>query len=127
MKYQPKIYAAALADIAGGKISPETERAVVKKFLELVRKNGDESSLPKIVAVAEKMIRARNGVRKIVLESARPVSPVQKKSLLKMAQDKDLVEEKINPDLIAGVKVTVDEERQLDFSLRRKIDRLFHY
>ncbi|MFH0890476.1 MAG: F0F1 ATP synthase subunit delta [Candidatus Liptonbacteria bacterium] len=127
MKYRPKIYASALAEIAGGKISAERESGVIEKFLELVGKNGDTASLPKIIAATEKILRAKDGIRRVVLESARELSPGQKKSLLDLVREDDLIEEKINPDLIAGVKVTVDEERQLDFSLRRKLDRLFHY
>jgi len=93
MKYQPKHYATALIETLGKKITAEREERVIKKFLELVRKNSDG----------------------------------KKKSLLHFTHAEDTIEEKVNPELIAGVKITIDEESQLDFSLRRKLDGLFHY
>ncbi len=127
MKYQPKYYATALVETLANKTSAEHHKAVAKKFLELVAKNGDGNSLRKIISQAEKLIRVKTGERKVEIESARALTPAQKKSLLHFVHAKDTVEEKINPELIAGVKITLDEESQLDFSLRRKLDRLFHY
>ncbi|HEY4526054.1 MAG TPA: F0F1 ATP synthase subunit delta [Candidatus Paceibacterota bacterium] len=127
MKYQPKHYATALIETLGKKITAEREERVIKKFLELVRKNSDGNSLRKIVSEAEKLIRTKTGKRKVEIESARALTLAQKKSLLHFTHAEDTIEEKVNPELIAGVKITIDEESQLDFSLRRKLDGLFHY
>ena len=37
----------------------------------------------------------------------------------------DSIEEKINPEIIAGVKIVIDHEKQLDVSLQKKLQQLF--
>ena len=36
-----------------------------------------------------------------------------------------MVKEKINPELIAGIKVMINNNKQLDFSLKNKLDNIF--
>ncbi len=80
MKYQAKFYAAALAEVAAEPLKPEAEKKVMQNFLALVRKNGDLHQLPKIMSEAERLLRKRTGRRKVVLESARPLTPALLKS-----------------------------------------------
>jgi len=48
------------------------------------------------------------------------------KALLKQfVKEGDIVKEKINRELIAGVKVIVDGERQLDYSMQDKLQSIF--
>ena len=76
--------------------------------------NGIEKDIPVDCLV-------KSGNKKIVLEMAR-----QNKVILKSVIKKnDVVEEKINPELIAGIKIIIDNERQLDFSLKNKLDKIF--
>lgn len=42
-----------------------------------------------------------------------------------LAKNGDIVEEKINPILVAGLKVIVNGERQLDMSLAHKLNNIF--
>jgi F0F1-type ATP synthase delta subunit len=125
MKYRTADYGKALAEaIRDGKAK---DSDLQKNFLGLVRKNGDEARLPAILAHAEMILRRGTGERKLVVESARPLSPAARKTLQKIIQPKDAVEEKLNPDLVAGVRITVNEEMQWDGSLARKIQKLFAY
>lgn len=117
MKYSPRLYAQALAAAKG--------KEVIPNFLKLLRKNGDERLLPKIVAEAEKLILVKSGRRKVVIESARPLSDQQKKLLHKALKPGDVVEEKISPELVAGVKIIVNNELQFDATLARKLKKMF--
>lgn len=121
MRYAPELYAKALAAVAHGNLAPAKEREIVKNFLTLVRANGDGGKLPKIVEAAEKLLRAKTGRRRVVIESARPLGILLKK----FSAGADAVEEKIDPALIAGVRITVNDELQYDGSLRHKLDTLF--
>ncbi len=106
MKHKAKEYAKALVDV---------KKFNLKNFLRVLEKNGDRKKLKEIVALAERMM-----YRKIMIETARRVKVVWPK------KKNDLIEEKINPDLIAGVKITVNGEKQLDFSLKNKVEKIFN-
>lgn len=129
MKYRPEIYAKAFA-LAAEKNPPaggaaEQEKKIIRNLLALVRRNGDAKDLPKITSHAEKILREKEGRKKFLFESARPIAQELRKSLLGMLREKDVTEEKVVPDLVAGVRVTVDEERQFDATLARKLQKMF--
>lgn len=124
MKYSAKTYAQAFTAAVGKPLAPEQEHAIIKNFLALIKKNGDSYNLKKIVAKAEKLLRAKTGKRKVIVETARPVKKLE--TLLRTITKKsDIIEERVNPDIIAGVRVTVNDEEQFDGSLKRKLQKLF--
>jgi len=125
MKHSPKLYATAFAEAAEGKLSPEQEKKLVKNLLKIVEFNGDGHRLMQILAEAERLLRKKSGKHKVVVESARALTPANRKMLARFADKNDVLEEKISPELGAGVKIVIDEEKQLDFSLRRKLEKLF--
>ncbi len=124
MKYNPKIYAKAFSQVAAGPLNKDKERQLINNFLAAIRRNNDVSQLKKIFEETEKILRAKSGRRKITLESGRHLSNLQGK-LKNFLKKDDIVEGKINPELIAGVKITVDEGEQFDGSLKWKLDKLF--
>ena len=125
MKYSPKLYATAFSELASGPLKPAEEKNLIANLLRTVEKNGDRSGLQKILAETDRLLRAKSGRRKVVLETARALDPKSLTELQHLFQKKDIVETRLNTDLVAGVKVTVDGERQFDGSLRRKLDKLF--
>lgn len=124
MKFSTFIYAQALAQAIADPAAQGEE--IIKNFMALVVKNGDGAHLKKIVAEAARLVHRKSGVRDITLESARALHPEQKKTLHgHFAKSSDAVEEKVNPELVAGTRVTVNDELQFDGSLRTKLDQLF--
>ncbi|OGY99107.1 MAG: hypothetical protein A2945_05310 [Candidatus Liptonbacteria bacterium RIFCSPLOWO2_01_FULL_52_25] len=125
MKYPSHIYAKALA----GAITDPNAKAgeeIMKNFMAIVLKNGDGAHLKKIVAETARLVHRKSGVRDVTLESARSLHADQKKEIWNhFAGPNDAVEAKTNPELIAGVRVTVNDELQFDGSLRTKLDTLF--
>ena len=97
---------------------------VISTFTALVKRNGDWSRRRDILAAAEQLVRERNGQKSVVIESARPLSPAHLRSL-KHHFPGAAVQETINPELIAGVRITVDGTQQLDESLRHILKHLF--
>jgi F0F1-type ATP synthase delta subunit len=95
--------------------------------VELVRKNGDGSKLSRIVSEAEKILREKSGHRKLVFETARPMTAEMRHSLLHMVHKTDTVEEKVSPSLIAGVRVTQNDELEWDGSMAKKLQKIFPY
>ncbi len=124
MKYRSSIYAKALAEvITDRKVTDDA--AVVRNFLAMVERNGDSSHLTAILEEAARLSRGKKGIHKVMLESARSMSDVQRKAVVALVSESDVVEEMINGELIAGIRVVVDDERQFDGSLKGKLDKLF--
>jgi F0F1-type ATP synthase delta subunit len=125
MKTSPKNYARAFAEVVSGDLSAAEEKKFIKNFTALVEKNGDASKWSKILMEAERMIREKTGQRKIVLESARPLTAKLRKELNHIVRKDDVVEEKVDAALVAGVRVLINDEEQFDASLARKLQKMF--
>jgi len=125
MKYPAHIYAKALAEAIATTKGKAAEDAVVKNFIALVRRNGDEAHIRKLVEEAARMVRGKSGVRKVTIETARALKAPQRKLLDHFIKGGDIVEERIDPALVAGVKIILDDELQFDGSLKGKMDKIF--
>ena len=126
MKYSVHTYAQALVEVIedqtrGAKLG---DNVIEKNFLELVRKNGDEVHLPQILDEASRLARGKSGIRQVTVESARELSASQKTTLKHFMKPHDVVEERIDPELIAGIKITVNDELQFDGSLKNKLNKV---
>jgi len=117
-KYSSKTYARALSVL----ILEKESKKNLNGFLDFIRKNGDLKKTKEVIALTEAIFYKKTGKRKITLEIARKI---ERKNILKdFFQEGDIVKEKINPELIAGLKVNVNNEKQLDYSLKSKLDNL---
>jgi F0F1-type ATP synthase delta subunit len=123
MKYKPQDYAKAFAEVAARTPSGR-EEAILKNFLAIVRRNGDMRRIGKIAKLAENLLMKKSGRSKWTIQSARPIGNARDVfgNLIKPA---DILEEKIDPEVIAGVKITRDDEKQFDGTLKAKLDKLF--
>jgi len=126
MKYPTHSYAQALAEVIRDPKAKAHEAEIVKNFLALLHKNGDESHARKIVEEAARLARRYGGGRKVTVESARRLTPAQKKLVHGFLKKDDTVEERIDPDLIAGIRIILNDEMQFDGSLRGKVDKIFN-
>ncbi len=129
MKYPAHIYAKALVAVLSGHAGaaghePHRDEEIAKNFLALVRKNGDEAHLQKILEEASRFARGKSGVRKVTIASARILQPPQRKALVHFMKPGDVVEERVDPDLIAGIKIVLDDELQFDGSLKNKLNQV---
>jgi F0F1-type ATP synthase delta subunit len=121
MKYPAHIYAKALVEVLG---DPAVKDAVAaKNFLDLVKRNGDEADLGKMLEEASRFARGKSGVHKITVASARALTESQRYTVNGFIKPGDVVEHRIEPELVAGVKIIVDDELQFDGSLKNKLDR----
>ena len=123
MKYPAHIYAKALVEVLGDPKAKD-DALIAKNFLELVTRNGDAGHLEKILEEASRFARGRSGVRKVTIESARALSAAQMESLKRFMKEGDVVEKRIDSNLIAGIRITLNEELQFDGSLKNKLNRV---
>jgi F0F1-type ATP synthase delta subunit len=122
MKIKSKIYAQALVELMLGNKTSEEETEIADKFLKLLEKNSDLRRVKEIISLAEDLFIKKTGRRKIILETARRVP--EKEIIEKISQTGDIVKKKINKDLIAGIKIIINDE-QLDMSMKNKLNKLF--
>ena len=121
MRYDPRIYARAFVET----LEHLNEEECVRKFIALVYKNGDAGDLPKVFLQIERVLVQREGGRIVTVETARKLSPEWSAKIKRMFNGKDRVTEHVRPEIIAGVRIEIDGEREFDGSLKRKLDRLF--
>jgi F0F1-type ATP synthase delta subunit len=121
MKYKPKTYAQALVSAILEK--RVEEKKIAYNFLVLLQKNQDMKKANEILVLAEKILLQKTGNKKITFQTARKL---QSKDAVKLFVKKgDMIQEKINSELIAGIKIIVNDETQLDFSLKNKLEKIF--
>jgi len=123
MKYPINSYAKALAEAILSKDG--NSKQIEKNFIAVLRKNGDESHAWKIIKESEIVLRKKDGTKKIVLRSARPLKKSPKDILGEMLGPEDVCEVAVSPDLIAGMTITVNDDLRFDGSLKGKIDKMF--
>ncbi len=124
MKYRIAQYAQALH--AALKDAPASkQKETMRRFAALLTRHRMSGKSDLIVGSYEKIILSEGGVRKVSIESAAPMSERLKKEIGEIMGKKIVVEEKTRPDLLAGIKILVDDELLIDASARRQIERIF--
>lgn len=123
-KNKVKIYAKALAGAILGKKTSENK--IVANFVNLLIKTDQEKKAKEILTLTEDLLLRKQGKKKIVFEMARRLTPGNKSLLKQFVKEGDVVKEKINHQLIAGVKIVVNNEKQFDNSMQAKIQRIFN-
>jgi F0F1-type ATP synthase delta subunit len=125
MKYPAHLYAKALVEVLSASKGTKAEQdALADNFIAIVRKNGDEAHLKKILEEASRFARGKSGMRKVVVASARALNPSQEKTIGQFVKKEDIVVRQIDPGLIAGIRITVNDELQFDGSLKNKLNKV---
>jgi len=124
MKYSTLTYAEALADVAREAHAGDVPR-IQKNFLELLRRSGDEAHLSKILVEAERIMRAKDGSKHFVVTTARKQKMAAHEILKDLVGPHDAVTESVDPTLVAGMRVVVNDEMVFDGSLRSKLEKMF--
>jgi len=118
-----KLYAKALSDvIAKRKVD---EKKIIKNFIKFLISSGYTKKTNQILDLAEEMLLKKQGKRKIIFETARSLTPKTRAFLEEFVKEGDVVKEKINQDLVAGIKITVNNEKQFDNSILNKINNIY--
>lgn len=123
MKYQPRHYAIAFREALQSGVA----YAVAKEnLLATLDRKGSRHRLPQVVHEIERLEAKEIGGRMVTIEFAREVPEKTANHLVHSFTPKDRVTTQIRPELIAGARVTIDDEQELDLSLRGKMRALFN-
>ena len=120
MKYSSKIYARAFWEAYEKKSAPETAR----RFLGLVRKNGDFSKLPKIIYDFKKLYNKKHDIKEVRVEMAREDKSIinQVKDILKLKHEPEV---EIKKEILGGAVITIDDEVIIDGSIKTRTQKMF--
>lgn len=123
-KYQAKFYAKAISKVLAKDMDKKEVENALTNFLSIVEKNQDQKELRKISQIAQDLLQEKFGINQATFESARPLSLENIKKLKETLGKDDIYNEKINPELLAGLKIIKNGNEQIDFSLANKIKNI---
>ena len=124
MKYAPRDYAEAFAE-AYQEVSAAERAGLLHRFAKTIQRHGDLHRVPKIFTAIEEQFAKQRGGRMVKVEFAREVADSLKKKVRERFLEKDIVVFAVNPKLIAGVRITINGEEELDNSFQRKLLKMF--
>lgn len=120
MKYSHKTYAKAL--IKALDYNKNTEE-VVLNFLKLLQKNNDFNQFKKIINFFEDLLYQKENKKKIIVEMIEEHKDLINK-LKKFFPESNIIYKK-NVNLIAGLRILINNEKELDFSLKNRLNQIF--
>lgn len=125
MKYSPQNYAKAfvqkLEEVSLGEVDD-----LIKNFIKKIVHYGDFSGIGKIQKAVEYELIKRQKGKLVEVEFAREIDEKVTRGLLVNFTEQDLIRIKINNQLVAGTRITIDGEREFDNSLRGKLNKIFN-
>ncbi len=124
MKYKTAQYAEALAQALDG-VDKETARTRVRTFIEILKKHQMLGKAEAIVRMTECRLAKRAGATRVTLESADMLSSTVQKEIADLFDGHVWIEEKVQPDLLAGVRILIDDEILVDASGKHRLAQLF--
>ena len=124
MRYKPKEYAESLMDSLAEADAGNKEE-ILKRFVKLLRKTGDVVYWRQISEAISDEETKRKGGAPISIESARELDESRKAVISAFFSKEDRLKFKPNPDLVAGIRITVGGSNVLDSSFEKKLRGLF--
>lgn len=121
MKYRPVQYAEALLMACQEKSEAE-QKKIVKKFADLLVRHRVTGKTRAIYEAYEKLSLRTQGMRSVRLETAGVVSEKLKNEIQAILGNNIYIEEVMNPDLLGGVKIIIDNEILIDASAKAQIE-----
>jgi len=121
-KKSNKQYAVALYEISQDAPKSHWEE-IAKQFLGLLQKDRKLTKVNLIIDEFEKYSKKQEGINEIEIESARELDKTTINKIKKMFGEKSDVKTIVNPDMIGGVRIKVDDV-VYDASLKKQLSRL---
>lgn len=124
MKYTPQDYARAISKALDR--NPGENDKIIKASAAIINRNNDRRLFPKIVSELKTLLVKKGGGRHVRVEFAREPSIKDVETVAALFNKKDWIESSVSPELIAGLRVTIDNQKELDNSLSHKLHKIFH-
>ncbi len=120
MKHPAHIYAQTVRDVIAQGVS---EDDAMYGLAWMIQKNGDAAYSDRIGRALDRELVVSRGGKWVEIEVAHETGAAEK--LKNLFSSSNRVTTHINPALIAGARVTINSEEELDLSFERKVKQLF--
>jgi F0F1-type ATP synthase delta subunit len=124
MNISAENYAQTFVDLLSD--DPNQPDKLVVSFCRVLWENNDFKKAEKIISRIEELLLKKEGRRKIEIYSVKPLAEKILAEFRKYFRPDDKIENKINKNLLAGIKIMINGNRLIDVSLRKKINILFN-
>lgn len=121
-KQSNKQYAVALYEATKG-VSANQATDIVKNFLGVLQRDNKLKKVEYIIEEFIKYSKRAEGIKEVEIESARKLEGATVEKIRKLFGAKTEVTEKINKDIIGGLRIKVDD-LILDASIKNQLNRL---
>jgi len=122
MKYTSQQYAKALYDSLK-KSDEEGAGLIFKNFYNVLLRNNDLGLINKIIEKIEEIDKKERNIVEVKIDSANKLTQETQDKLRNLMGDKAQIKERVNPRLIGGLKIQIDD-LLIDGSIRGKLDKL---
>ena len=126
MKYSPKQYVQALRE-ALQSTSPSDSDKVLDNFVQILAANNDLRMFEEITNEFRKQDLAAKGIKQAVVTSTTPINSANEQAIMdtlnKVVKSKIELDKKIDPSLIGGMVVQVDD-LLIDGSVKSNLQEL---
>lgn len=122
MKYPAHTYADTLVSLL--EEYPSREEEIMQGFLKMLASSGDITHADKIISCLIERIAEKNGKDRVKIYSARALSASNQKKIEDAFGNNAHVENIILPELLAGVKIVINNTALIDATLKTKLRHL---
>lgn len=122
MKYTSRQYAQAFFEIYKDKPAAK-RKTVLRNFLSILQKKRDWPRLGLILKEVERLNLQAEGLKKVEVETASP-SKTLRGELEAILGEKLFIKERVNPDILAGIKILINDEILIDASAGYQLERM---
>lgn len=123
MRYSVKKYTEALYEAVKGVRVSEQEK-LVEVFISLITRYNDRSLLPRIIEHYGKLRRKKEGISKVEITMAKKVPAKVKLEIERKVGESEIVE-KIDPEVLGGVKLIINDEYLIDGTFQGRVEKLY--
>jgi F0F1-type ATP synthase delta subunit len=103
---------------------PEEKNKIMAGLIRTLNVSGDIGNAEKVIASIEEKIARKEGRVKIKVYAARILHESLLDKIKNAFGNEALVHQVIDPEIIAGVKLVVNDEIMIDATLKKKLERI---
>lgn len=123
MKITPKQYAISLYESTQNADKAEILQRI-SNFIDILKKNNDLSQINKIIQYYHEHYRKIKKITKIEITSSKKLSSGMISKILQKFNKQIEMEEKIDPRLMGGIVIKINDNTLIDGSIRKKLNDL---
>lgn len=126
MRFTNAQYAQALYETLKNKKGKD-RAASIRRFVAILQTHKASSRIDRILEKFEAYSLAADGLLKVEVQSPAPISPEIRRDIHGALTQKIFFDESVHPELLAGIKLIVNNEILIDATAARRIDSLLRH